>query len=264
MVAGSLVLGACGSDKEDPGLKYPTYADFCAARAEAECPKELTQACSSKTDHCQEKRTSLCQARKPSSAAYRPEVAEKCLSAVTNAYKDSRNKVLTSKQLLAIEEACALMWGGNAESGEECEHNYHCNLKGDDALRCVIKPGDEKGKCYVPSVKGPAQKCSGPDEVCQAGHYCTAADRICAEANGVTDPCSDKVRCLEDLACVDGTCTKFAEDDECSSHAECSTDLMCFPVRQVNKCRLAVDLTPNDPVCSCFDTGSDDPICATF
>lgn len=243
---------ACGSS--DSGDKYPEYSDFCEARADAECSSAVTEACQLESAKCKSVRTGECSKAKPPSASYRPGEAEKCLSAIGKAYKDNK---FTPEEQVAIDNACALLFGGTKGHGVTCAGDYDCNLN--DGLRCLKMPGEANGKCHAPEVVKGGDDC-GEALVCDEGLFCTANDNICANLRGKDKSCSPTEPCAADLRCVEDFCIdKLDAGAECeiAGAHECKSGF-CAKVGAKMQCVSNITFSPNEPVCL-YDFGGQDP-----
>lgn len=246
---GGLVSMGCGGDNEAVKFKYPDIVSFCDAKARLECTEIALENCQSTEEACISKRRGLCAQTAPAGATYRPTEAEACLAAVNTVFQDNKYE---AAEKATVQQACALLWGGNGGQGAQCSENYHCDLSLD--LRCVIPTGETSGRCYVPEVKSAGDTCNSPEAVCTDGYFCKDGDcvtkRPVGNACGPMSPCKDELRCVDDG--TGGKCeAKFGKNDECSSDDECLSG-MCSPIGDVKRCVDAMILSPNEPLCADF------------
>ena len=261
LVSLAVVMSACGASDDPVTYKYPTYEDFCTARAQAECSETVQTRCTADAKSCVDKRTSACLTEKRSDASYQPAAADDCLSKVSSAYSDDQ---VTPEELHDMAEACEHLFSGSRAVGQTCQAPYQCAPDG--GATCVIPNGKTDGTCQVPVPKEAGDACGPADSVCAEGLFCTSSEpHVCAKRYDVGQACSRSLLCKETLSCAlasddSGTCQEKAGiGSACHGDADCASDL-CATVRicQGDDCQVkqqcvgAIILTPSDPFCEQF------------
>ena len=258
----SVGAASCGATDDPVTYKFPTFEDFCGAKAEAECTEIVQTRCSVDKDPCVKKRTAICLKSKPLDATYQPGEAEACLSKVSDAYGDDQ---LTPDELHSMADTCSRLFAGSLEVGASCSATYQCAPE--DGVECVIPDGSAKGTCEKPSLKEAGDACGPAGSVCAEGLFCTSSEpHVCAKRYDVGQACSQTLLCKESLTCEanaadqSGTCAeKAGTGARCEGDTDCASDL-CSTVRickgdechQEQQCTKAIILTPSDPICEQF------------
>jgi hypothetical protein len=238
-----LALAAC-SGKDEP--KYPTTASYCAARAEAECSKEVLLACAIPDQaRCITKRQDACFAAYPNGMPYNPNGAEPCVTAVAAAFADAKISSLESR---TMREACVALFDGPGVTDATCREDIDCKVSA--SLRCVLRGGSLIGTCQVPQVVTGGGVCSALSQSCVAGYHCGPTDH-CDVNSQVGEACRDVFPCVEIAYCNTGKCEKKLEDGTpCSSDQQCLS-AMCLRGIGASQglCASQMTLAPNEPFC---------------
>src|SRR5260221_8397583 len=109
----------------DP-TSYATLADFCTARAKAECGDVVVKACGSKTTTaCLAARNSACNDSAPQGTTYQAQNAPACITAVKSAYADA---MLTDVEIADLGTTCGTkIFSGPGAARAPCTSDYDCS-----------------------------------------------------------------------------------------------------------------------------------------
>jgi hypothetical protein len=243
MLIGFSLLASCGA-KDDP--KYADISSYCKGRAEAECSKEVLQACAiAEQSRCVTKRQAACVAAAPAGATYNPSGAEACVNAVSTAFADAR---LSSQENRTVIETCAALYDGPGSANAPCQKDIDCKVSAN--LRCVLRGGATTGTCQVPQRVTGGGVCSSPAQSCVPDYHCGATDH-CDVNSKVGEVCSDVLPCVEAARCSAGKCEKkFDDGTACVSDQECANALCARGSGAAQGvCVSQMSLAPNEPFC---------------
>jgi hypothetical protein len=258
-VAALMSLGGCVIEEEpksNPGptgtvYTYPNTADFCAARAKAECSEAVVTQCRSSSDdslaadqaNCVAKRSGDCN---PDRIGYHPELADPCVAAYDAAYKDGKIQL---DELDAVAIACIGVFSKGGLVGASCAADQDCDAGG--GLRCMKRVGG--GTCQQPVEVGGGLKCDQPNQECASGFYCDSNLRctVLAEAG---EACSEDIPCDAASRCVDSVCeAKLVNNEPCTIADECVNGFCIKPAgSQAGKCGAVDQLASTSKSCDAF------------
>lgn len=258
-VAAALSLGGCVIEEEtraQPGpttqaYTYPNTADFCAARAKAECSEAVVTQCRSSSDdslaadqaNCVAKRSGDCN---PERIGYHPELADACVAAYTSAYSDGKIQLT---ELDAIATSCIGVFSKGGLADAACATDQDCNAG--DGLRCMKRVGG--GTCQQPIEVGGGLKCDQPNHECASGFYCDSNLRctVLAEAG---EACSADIPCAATSLCVDDVCkAKLVNNEPCTAADECANGFCIKPQGSTSgKCGAVDQLASTSQSCDAF------------
>ncbi len=207
--AAGVMIAACSSASEP----YPSASAFCAALANEQC--QIAAACAVPKDNCTMARKALCAevaARLPANRQYTAGNAPACIDK-THAYYAADHVPLTPTEVAELDDACGRVFSGTVDRNGACASTFDCA----GSLIC------DKGRCGERTVKTHAgDGCANAGEVCDAGLYCTATDRICAPKKKQGEACSAiDAPCLETLLCNLTCMPRFATGAACTSNDQC-------------------------------------------
>ncbi len=254
---GLLAAGCTKSDKVDSTPQqyaFPGVGDYCTGLAKAKCSTGVVGLCGVQQDTCVAALQANNDCNVPTTGNYRPTAGEACINATKTAYDDGS---LTPDEVASMQKACAVVFGGDGESGATCSSLLDCNLDGN--YECIIKGSPPAGKCGKPETVKAGFDCGGDNQVCETGFYCDASKgNICRNRGAVGTVCDSFSLCLEDLACVSNMCSaKLAPGDPCTAGStdQCGSNSMCWTSGMSDagftySCLTKVTFSAFDPFCT--------------
>lgn len=244
----------CGCSGSEPGPgsagggTLKTTVAFCNEWAEAACNEKVVSACGADSaESCIESQAAACLDLIP--FGYDPKNAKACLAAVADAYEDADLSSEELELVLQLAAPCDRLIKGPTEEGDICELTTDCNTL--DGLKCIIKSGEERGSCEVPTEVGGGFSCKDADEVCAENFYCDGTN--CLAQKEEEDECEFDTECAPALRCdipsgeTTGTCIERKKSgSDCSVNDECQSHLCARPREAssgkcVNQVRLSAD-----------------------
>jgi hypothetical protein len=252
LLATALPLGCSGTDVPPDPLASRT--GFCKAWGESACNEDVIADCNANSkDDCVAKQSDFCLTLIPT--AYDSKYAKECLSAVTDAYKDTE---LTAEEIQIVTQfaaPCDQLSRGSVPGGGTCKNHDDCNTA--DGYGCLIKPGETRGACLKPEEVKPGEACDGPAQVCETGYFCDGEN--CLAFRKTNKPCTADYECLPSDQCAvseadpeTSLCTTRAPlNADCTSDAECASNYCAIdPDQTVGACVLKVVLGRREPLCA--------------
>ena len=126
-----------------------------------------------------------------------------------------------------------------ASEGERCDA-----LACDDGLVC--DKGRSPAVCVAIVSAGEAAPCDTPTTRCAEGLFCAKSTHTCARLGATGDACSDGGRqCVNNLVCLDGSCSAGKVEGATCAPRECAADLGCDP--RTSKCARRANASPGEP-----------------
>jgi hypothetical protein len=248
------------TDPPGPTFKYPTEADFCSAKAAAECNDSVVGACyGSDAASLPKDRASCVSAAgklatcNPDNLQYHPQLAEGCIAALSGAWSDAK---LSRDEASSIADACVVVFNDGGTSGSGCTLDSDCDAT--NGLRCITKSaGAEgtKGSCGIATKVAAGDDCSANNAVCNDGYYCDGGQH-CVSAAKEGQTCSDIIPCGSDFKCTGATmksCIQRANngspcvvDDDCKGY--------CSVAQGANQgtCTATIQLAATSQACNAF------------
>ena len=245
-----------------PAADLATEADYCAARAQAECSPAVVMACGLTSTHaCETVRAGACKATLPQGTTYQPRKAKACIDAVLKAYATA---TMTANALAAIGEACgSVLFAGPGTARASCATDYDCNSA--SGLRCIV-PTPElvagMGNCFAPVAVTTGGDCSPQGSVCATGEHCDPQGLVCTldfqvnqQCNPPGWPCAAGLKCsapgLPFATCETGG---GADGDPCMAGTDCVYGLCDKATGQASgTCASSVTLSALDALCGVFE-----------
>lgn len=245
---------ACGGSEPGPGTgssSLNTANSFCKAWGTAACNASVVDACGAdEAEACVTSQQSFCLDLLP--YGYDPKYAQECIDAVEAAYADADLSAEELAVVLQLAAPCDRLIKGAGEAGATCAEDTDCNTLVD--LRCVIKAGQSEGTCQVPVEVGGGDRCSGADQVCAAGYYCSGnnciAHKEVGEECASDDECSPENRCTATVDAAGECVERLDEAEPCTADAECQSNL-CAMARGATEgvCVSDIRLSAVIPLC---------------
>lgn len=215
---------------------FPSQADFCLAKAKAECNSTVQKDCNTTVDACVTGRSAVAVCN-PASLPYDPAPAQACLTALTSAWADG---VLDHTDIVSNTKACTPVFtqkhvGGDicatppavaaaslpsaAIVGWEIGPDTECDTAA--GYSCLIPAGKTSGACTKPTILGAGDDCSPAGSVCDDHLYCNSG--TCAKAKQLGDPCTEEKLCDLQFVCRSGSCAARAPaGTACKADAQCA------------------------------------------
>lgn len=197
--------------------------------------------------------------RNPQGTKFVAKQAPTCIAAVSTAYSTA---TITADGIASVGEACGpKLFAGPGAARAPCETDYDCDSEKD--LSCVIPfppPESGMGQCFVPTVVGPGDDCSGQSDVCGTGTYCNPQGQTCTTDAQADDPCSPGYNvCAAGLTCNGAgpfaTCSAGggADGSACNAATDCTSNLCDKSSGQSDgTCASTITLSSVDSMCQAF------------
>jgi hypothetical protein len=243
LLAAVLAIAGC-SGKDAP--MYPDPNSYCGGRAQAECSKDVIQACGiPNATTCTTKRQTACVATTPA-GTYSPSGAEACIKVVSTGFADAR---LSADENRNIVDACVTVFEGTGLANAACKLDSECKMTG--GLRCVLRGGSDTGTCQIPQRVQGGGVCSGLNQTCVTGFHCGPTEHC--DINGqVGEPCNAALPCVPSARCtLSERCEKKLDDGSiCTSDQECLNSICARGTSSPEgRCVAVMTLAPNEPFC---------------
>jgi hypothetical protein len=240
------MLGASGcSTKSDI-----TEDEFCATYAKRECDAVVTTCQKTDSAPCLTMRTTACKSFassvKGGTRAFRPDGADACFNAISQAYGKA---LISAQDLAALDKTCAQVFAGSGKANDACTVDLDC----EPSLICDVN----RKLCGALRMISSGGNCGNPGEVCPDTEYCKPATgfSVCTKRQDKGAICSDVLPCLPTLRCEANACVeKIAQNEACQSDDQCQSGYCDpYPVSGMPRtCALGLGFARSSPSCDAY------------